>query len=259
MRSYLIFWDSQVMLVVKNPPASAGDVKDTGSILSSGRSPGGGHGNSLQYSCPENPMDRGALWAIVYRIPQGRTRLSSCMCTHTHIYMRLRIVNRPPTRDQAHAPLQLKRGILTIGVPEKSQLKGFFFVCLFFIFGCTGSFFAELGIFLQLQQVGTTLQLRCSGFSLQRLHLSQSTGSRACRLQQLWLLGSRSQASVVVARGLRCLSECGIFLEQGSTHVPCIARWILNHWATREAQGWALSSCRNTDLEPGDPELLLSG
>ena len=48
------------MLVVKNPPASAGDVKDTGSILSSGRSPGGGHGNSLQYSCPENLMDRGA-------------------------------------------------------------------------------------------------------------------------------------------------------------------------------------------------------
>ena len=230
-----------------------------GLIPGLGRFSGGGHGNSLQYSCPENPMDRGALWAIVYRIPQGRTRLSSCMCTHTHIYMRLRIVNRPPTRDQTHTPLQLKRGILTIGGPGKSQLKGFF-VCLFvFYFWLHWVFFAELGIFLQLQQVGTTLQLRCSGFSLQRLHLSQSTGSRACRLQQLQLLGSRSQASVVVARGLRCLSECGIFLEQGSTRVPCIARWILNHWATREAQGWTLSSCRNTDLEPGDPELLLSG
>ena len=60
--SYLIFWDSQVTLVVKNPLANAGDVRDTGSILSSGRSPGGGHGNSLQYSYLENPMDRGAWW-----------------------------------------------------------------------------------------------------------------------------------------------------------------------------------------------------
>ena len=51
---------SQVALVIKNPPANAGDVRDTGSILGSGRSPGGGHGNSLQYSCLENPMDRGA-------------------------------------------------------------------------------------------------------------------------------------------------------------------------------------------------------
>ena len=49
------------MLVVKNPPASAGDVKDTSSILSSGRSPGGGHGNSLQYSCPENPQGQRSL------------------------------------------------------------------------------------------------------------------------------------------------------------------------------------------------------
>ena len=47
-------------LVVKNPPASAEDIGDVGSIPGSGRSPGGGHGNPLQYSCPENPMDRGA-------------------------------------------------------------------------------------------------------------------------------------------------------------------------------------------------------
>ena len=47
-------------LVVKNPPASAGDPGDPGSISDSGRSPGGGHGNALQYSCLENPMDRGA-------------------------------------------------------------------------------------------------------------------------------------------------------------------------------------------------------
>ena len=51
---------SQVALVVKNPPANAGDTRDKGSILGSGRSPGGGHGNPLQYSCLENPMDRRA-------------------------------------------------------------------------------------------------------------------------------------------------------------------------------------------------------
>ena len=45
--------------MVKNPPASAGDVRDTGLILGSGRSPGGGNSNPLQYSCLENPMDRG--------------------------------------------------------------------------------------------------------------------------------------------------------------------------------------------------------
>ena len=49
-----------VALVVKNPPANTGDIRDTGSIPGSGRSPGGGHDNPLQYSCLENPMDRGA-------------------------------------------------------------------------------------------------------------------------------------------------------------------------------------------------------
>ena len=51
---------SQVVLVVKNTPANAGDVRDAGLIPGSGRSPGGGHGNLLQYSCLENAMDRGA-------------------------------------------------------------------------------------------------------------------------------------------------------------------------------------------------------
>jgi len=51
---------SQVALVVKNPPANAGDIRDVGLILGLGRSPGGGHGNPVQYSCLENLMDRGA-------------------------------------------------------------------------------------------------------------------------------------------------------------------------------------------------------
>ena len=59
----LYFWASQVALVVNNPPANAGDFRDRGSIPGLGRSPEGGHGNSLQYSCLEHPMDRGA-WRV---------------------------------------------------------------------------------------------------------------------------------------------------------------------------------------------------
>ena len=53
-------WDSQVPQCVKNPPANAGDTGDLGSLPGPGRSPGGGNGNPLQYSCLENPVDRGA-------------------------------------------------------------------------------------------------------------------------------------------------------------------------------------------------------
>ena len=63
------------MLVVKKPPANAGDKRDMGSIPGSGRSPGGGHNNPLQYSCLENPMDRGAWWATVHRVAKNWTQL----------------------------------------------------------------------------------------------------------------------------------------------------------------------------------------
>ena len=64
----------QVALVVKNPPAS-GEVRDSGSVSGSGRSPGGGHGNPLQYSCLEDPMDRGVWRVIVRRVAQSQTQL----------------------------------------------------------------------------------------------------------------------------------------------------------------------------------------
>ena len=64
---------SQVALVVKNPPANAGDMRDAGSIPGSGRTPGEGHGNPLQYACLENPMDRGAWRATVYSVTKSRT------------------------------------------------------------------------------------------------------------------------------------------------------------------------------------------
>ena len=57
----------------KESACNAGDV---GSILGLGRSPGGGHGNPLQYSCLENPLDRGAWWATVHRVTESQTRLS---------------------------------------------------------------------------------------------------------------------------------------------------------------------------------------
>ena len=66
--------------MVKNPPAIAGDAKDVGSIPGWGRSPGGGNGNPLQYSCLENPMDRGAGWTTVHSVAKNHTQRS----THTH-------------------------------------------------------------------------------------------------------------------------------------------------------------------------------
>ena len=66
---------SEEALVVKNLPAKAGDLRDTGSIPGFGRSPGRGHGNPLQCSCLENLRDGGAWWAAVYGVAQSRTGL----------------------------------------------------------------------------------------------------------------------------------------------------------------------------------------
>ena len=64
---------SQLVLMVKNLPANAGDIRDTGLIPGSERSPGGGHGNPLQYSCLENSTDRGAWRATVHGIAMSQT------------------------------------------------------------------------------------------------------------------------------------------------------------------------------------------
>ena len=75
-------WASQVVLVVESPPAKVGTAEDAGSIPGSGRSPGGGHGKPLQYSCLENPMHRGAWQATGHRVAQSRTRLKQ-LRTHS--------------------------------------------------------------------------------------------------------------------------------------------------------------------------------
>ena len=74
--------DSQMSLVVKNLPANTGDVRDMGSIPGLGRSPGGGYGNPLQYSCLENPMDWGAWQATVHGSQRVRHDWSDLACMH---------------------------------------------------------------------------------------------------------------------------------------------------------------------------------
>ena len=66
-------WTSQVAPVVKNPPVNAGDIRGMGSILGSGRSPGEGNGNPLQYFYLENPTDRGVWQATAHRVTKSRT------------------------------------------------------------------------------------------------------------------------------------------------------------------------------------------
>ena len=61
---------SFILLVVKNLPAYAGDIRDSGSVLGLGRAPGGGNGNPLQCSCLENPIDKGAWRAMVLRVAE---------------------------------------------------------------------------------------------------------------------------------------------------------------------------------------------
>ena len=81
-------------LVVKNPPANAGDMRDRGLIPGLGSSLGGGHGNPLQYSCLENPMDRGAWRATVHGVAELDTlkQLSTHAYEHMHNFYYLKML-----------------------------------------------------------------------------------------------------------------------------------------------------------------------
>ena len=85
--SFTNLWASQLVLVVKNLPANAGDIRKVGLILGSERSPGGRHGN--QYSCLENSMDRGAWQATVHRVTKRGTQLKQ-LSMHTPHWRRPR-------------------------------------------------------------------------------------------------------------------------------------------------------------------------
>ena len=90
----------QVALVIKDPPVNAGDIRDVDLIPGLGRSPGGGHGNPLQYSCLENPMDRG-IWQV-HGVTKSQILLKQ-FCTHfyrqanIHIFISLLSQLRGPT------------------------------------------------------------------------------------------------------------------------------------------------------------------
>ena len=79
----------KVALVIKNPTTNAEDIRNTGLIPGSGKAPGGGHGNPLQYSCLENPMDREAWWATVQMITKNWTQLK---WWHAHTHTSLKIL-----------------------------------------------------------------------------------------------------------------------------------------------------------------------
>ena len=86
------FWiPVTVVVVVKNPPASAGNIRDMGSVPGLGRSPEGGHGNPLQYFCLENSMDRGACLATVHRVAKSQTRLKP-LCTAQNLRIVILII-----------------------------------------------------------------------------------------------------------------------------------------------------------------------
>ena len=108
----------QVALVVKNPAANAGDVRDAGSIPGSGRSPGGGHGHPPQYSCLENSMDRGAWRATVHGVTRSQTWLKwlsrhACMLSAWDLSFL--------SRDRTLVPLHGKGRVSTTGPPGKPR------------------------------------------------------------------------------------------------------------------------------------------
>ena len=99
LKSHLKPKASQVAVGVKNMPANAGDMRDLGLIPGWGRSPGGGQGNPLQYSCLENPMDRGVCQVTVHRVAQSQIQLKQI---NTHLKP-----TESETTDMGPSPLQV--------------------------------------------------------------------------------------------------------------------------------------------------------
>ena len=77
--------NSQVVLVVEDLPANAEDIRDMDSIPGLGWSPGVGNGTPLQYSCPENPMDRGTWWTTVHGVAKESDTIEATQHTHKHL------------------------------------------------------------------------------------------------------------------------------------------------------------------------------
>ena len=112
-----------------------------------------------------------------------------------------------------------------------------FLKIILFIFGCAWSALLQ-GLFLQLQWVGATLQLWCSGFAFCR---ARAPGTWA---QSSWLPGARVQAQKLWCTGLVAPQRVGSSWATNQTHVSCIGRQILYHWATKEAPIWLILKIR---------------
>ena len=99
--------------MVKNPPANAGDIRDVGSVLGLGRSAGEKHGNPLQYSCLESPMDRGTWWATVHGVAKSPLQLKQ-LSTHAHHRRTYhgRVLGKPVINNTLP---------LTLPAPQRSQ------------------------------------------------------------------------------------------------------------------------------------------
>ena len=108
-------WFPQVALVVKNPPAKAGDSRDLGSIPGLGRSPGGGHGNPLQYCCLENPHGQRSLMGYSPWGRKGSDTIEATARTHCSVHCPLPTV----------APNQV-----SFDLPHKASPAAFSPVCL---------------------------------------------------------------------------------------------------------------------------------
>ena len=86
-------WASQVGRMIKNPPANAGDIRDSGSIPGSERFPGGGHGNPLRYFCLENPMDRETWWPTV--LGHTESDMTGRLSMHAHLCLEITLALFP--------------------------------------------------------------------------------------------------------------------------------------------------------------------
>ena len=210
-------WASQMALVVKNPPASAGHVRDVGSIPWSERSPEGGHGSPLQYSCLENPVDRGVWQATVYRITKVR---------HDWI------------------DLARMQGLSSFLIFLKTLILMFVDILFFFFLYCMMSSSLSLSVVSSKDCLFLYMN-----FSLWLVLLLWSTGSRVCVLYLQWVssvvvvCGLWSLGSVLVAHKLSCLRLVESSHTRDCTCIPCIGRQTSNAWTTREIwYSWFLIS-----------------
>ena len=119
--------------MVKNLPANAGDVRDMGSTPGLGRSPGEGHGNPLQYSCLENPVDQGAWWTTVHRAAKSWAQLNQLSVhtrarahTHTHTHTEAMQSTTHPTPPPTNNWIGLKEREHEIKMRSTQEVSHFF-------------------------------------------------------------------------------------------------------------------------------------